>query len=86
VLQKDLEALFYWTWFERTWTLQDAALAPRTLLICGGKELDWDALQLAMKLLVQRHESNPYMLSPEIYVARTAVHRDILRAVKIKLK
>ncbi|KAK8029343.1 hypothetical protein PG991_006399 [Apiospora marii] len=40
-------SLFGRPWFTRTWVVQELALSPRTMVICGKHVIDWDIISRA---------------------------------------
>lgn len=39
------------TWFTRTWTVQEVALARHSTLVCGNKTLDWRSFLNTLRVL-----------------------------------
>lgn len=41
------------SWFERAWTVQEAALARRCLILCGAAAIDWEAFEASLTKILQ---------------------------------
>ncbi|KAI1769469.1 heterokaryon incompatibility protein-domain-containing protein [Hypoxylon sp. FL1150] len=50
-----IQSLFSLPWFERVWTIQEAILNPKTMVVFGRYFIDYGSIQLASICLAQRH-------------------------------
>ena len=42
-----MRSIFNRSWFRRVWVIQELAVSPHVLLVCGVHTIDWDMVELA---------------------------------------
>ncbi|KAI0965816.1 heterokaryon incompatibility protein-domain-containing protein [Xylaria arbuscula] len=50
-IQAHVDILFFRSWFNRVWVVQEAALATELVLSCGLSRIDWNSFSIAAKIL-----------------------------------
>ena len=61
---KALDLIYWLPWFNRTWIIQEIALAKRAQVQCGSHEMPWDYLVAAEIIIVKHHLTSAVDIDP----------------------
>ncbi|KAJ9644140.1 hypothetical protein H2199_004008 [Coniosporium tulheliwenetii] len=77
----DLLHMFTRSWFTRTWTLQEIALARQATVLCGKETIDWGALCHVMAVMadIRYHQTQSFLDS--MAVGRLALCKNLKNLV-----
>ena len=61
---KALDLIYWLPWFNRTWIIQEIALAKRAQVQCGSYKMPWDHLVAAERVLAKHHLTSAVDIDP----------------------
>ena len=82
---KALDLIYWLPWFNRTWIIQEIALAKRAQVQCGSHKMPWDYLIAAERVLVKHHLTSAVDIDPSPIAAMQAYRNATVNGERLTL-